>query len=55
MDISNLNYDYEDDYFFEEEEEILTPEEAAAQRRAEARLAREEMLGEMYNARFSFD
>ena len=49
MDISNLNYDYEDDY------EELTPEEEAAQRRAEARLAREEMIGEMYNARFSFD
>ncbi|CAB4242078.1 hypothetical protein UFOVP222_11 [uncultured Caudovirales phage] len=51
MDISNLYYD--DEFDFEEEE--LTPEEAAAQRRAEARLAREEMIGEMYNARFSFD
>lgn len=52
MDISNLYYDDEDDFF---EEEILTPEEAEAERRAEARLAREEMIGEIYNARFSFD
>lgn len=37
------------------EEEPLTPEEEAAERRSLEQQAREEMLGEMYNARFCFD
>lgn len=37
------------------EDEPLTPEEAEASRRAEARVAHEEALGEIYNARFCFD
>jgi len=42
-----------DDFF--EEAEVLTPEEQAAQARAEARLAHEEAIGEMYAAQFAFD
>lgn len=41
-----------DDFF---EEEALTPEEEAAQRRAEARLIREQEIGEMYASRYAFD
>lgn len=37
------------------EEEPLTPEEAEASRRAEARVAHEEALGEIYNAQYCFD
>ena len=52
MDTSNLYYDDEFDFF---EEEELTPEEQAAQDRADRQQIRDEMIGEMYNARFSFD
>jgi hypothetical protein len=41
------------DDFWEEEE--LTPEELEAERRSLAQQARDEMIGEMYNARFCFD
>lgn len=37
------------------EEEILTPEEQAASDRAQARLAHEESIGEMYASQFAFD
>jgi hypothetical protein len=37
------------------EGEILTPEEQEASDRAQARITHEEMLGEMYNARYCFD
>ncbi len=42
----------QDDFW---EEEVLTPEEAEASRRAQARAAHEEMLGEIYNAQYCFD
>jgi hypothetical protein len=37
------------------DEEPLTPEELEAERRSLAQQARDEMIGEMYNARFCFD
>lgn len=37
------------------EEEPLTPEEDEARRRAEARLAREEEIGELHASRYAFD
>lgn len=37
------------------EEEPLTPEQQEAERRSFAQQARDEWLGEMYNARFCFD
>jgi hypothetical protein len=37
------------------EEEILTPEEQAASDRAQARIAHEEMIGEMYASQWAFD
>lgn len=43
----------DDDFFFEEE--ILTPEEQAASDRAQARLAHEEAIGELYASQFAFD
>ena len=42
-----------DDFF--EEEEVLTPEEQAAHARAQARLAHEEAIGEMYASQWAFD
>lgn len=48
------NYDREEDDFFDEEP--LDAEAEKASRRAQAQLAHEEMLGEIYNARFyAFD
>jgi hypothetical protein len=47
------NYDREDDFF---DEEPMSEEEKAAAYRAEALLAHEELIGEIYNARFyAFD
>lgn len=37
------------------EEEILTPEEQLASDRAQAQIAHEEMLGEMYASQYAFD
>ena len=37
------------------EEEILSPEEQAASDRAQARLAHEEAIGELYASQFAFD
>jgi KaiC/GvpD/RAD55 family RecA-like ATPase len=37
------------------EEEVLTPEEQLASDRAQAQVAHEEMLGEMYASQFAFD
>ena len=42
----------QDDFW---EDEPLTPEEAEASRRAQARAAHEEALGEIYNAQYCFD
>lgn len=48
------NYDREEDDFFEEEP--LDAEAQKASDRAQARLAHEELLGEIYNGRFyAFD
>jgi hypothetical protein len=49
---ADLGWDLDDDFW---EEEILTPEEQAAQARAEARIAHEEAIGEMYASQFAFD
>jgi hypothetical protein len=54
MEDMAADYGWELDDFFEEEE-VLTPEEQAAQARAEARLAHEEALGEMYASQYAFD
>ena len=55
MDDMAEDFGWSLDDFWDDEEEVLTPEEAAAQRRAEARLAREEEIGEMYASRYAFD
>ena len=54
MEDMAADYGWELDDFFEEEE-VLTPEEQAAQARAEARLAHEEAIGEMYASQYAFD
>ena len=47
------NYDREDDFF---DEEPLDEEAEKASRREQAQLAHEDLLGEIYNARFyAFD
>jgi hypothetical protein len=56
MDTSNLYYG--DDFGYSDDDwddEPLTAEEQAAQDRADRQQAREEIIGEIYNARFSFD
>lgn len=44
-----------EEFFSDFEEEVLTPEEEVAQARAQARLAHEEMIGEMYASQYAFD
>ena len=48
----DFGWDLDDDFW---EEEILTPEEQAASDRAQARLAHEEAIGELYASQFAFD
>ncbi len=46
-------YEISNDFFFDEEP--MTPEEEAAERRSQEQEARDSMMGEMYNAQYSFD
>ena len=55
MDTSNLYYEDEFNWSLDDFDEPLTAEEQAAQDRADHQQMRDEMIGEMYNARFSFD
>lgn len=48
----DLGWDLDDDFW---EEEILTPEQQAASDRAQALIAYEEAMGEMYASQFAFD